>query len=97
MERIYCVYIMTNPSNTVLYIGMTGNLSRRILEHKEHLLPGFTKKYNCTKLVYVESTDEPTGAIEREMELKGWRREKKEALICSINPGWRDLYDEMTS
>ncbi|MFA4845060.1 MAG: GIY-YIG nuclease family protein [Patescibacteria group bacterium] len=52
MERVYCVYIMTNPSNTVLYIGMTGNLARRVWEHKEHLLPGFTKKYNCTKLVY---------------------------------------------
>ena len=97
MERVYCVYIMTNPSNTVLYIGMTGNLARRVWEHKEHLIQGFTKKYNCTKLVYVETADDPTAAIEREKELKGWRREKKESLICTLNPEWRDLYDEMTS
>lgn len=93
MEERYCVYIMTNPRHTVLYIGETGNLPRRIFEHKNGLLPGFTKKYNCTKLVYVESTDDVMSAIGREKELKGWRRQKKLDLINSMNNEWKDLYD----
>jgi putative endonuclease len=90
-DEHYCVYIITNPRHTVLYIGVTGNLSRRIYEHKNKLVEGFTSKYNCTKLVYYEQTSDVRSAIEREKELKGWLRKKKEALIATINPEWKDL------
>jgi putative endonuclease len=82
---------MTNPRHTVLYIGVTGNLPRRILEHKEKLIEGFTKKYNCCHLIYYEQTSDVRSAIEREKELKGWLRKKKETLIATLNPEWNDL------
>ena len=87
----YCVYIITNPRHTVLYIGVTGNLPRRIYEHKNKLVDGFTSKYNCIKLVYYEQTGDMLSAIEREKELKGWLRKKKEDLIATINPEWNEL------
>ncbi len=87
----YCVYIITNPRHTVLYIGVTGNLPRRIYEHKNKLVDGFTSKYNCIKLVYYEQTGDVLSAIEREKELKGWLRKKKEDLIATINPEWNEL------
>lgn len=90
-DEHYCVYIITNPRHTVLYTGVTGNLSRRIYEHKNKLVDGFTSKYNCVKLVYYEQTDDVRSAIEREKEIKGWLRKKKEDLIATLNPGWNEL------
>jgi len=86
----YYVYIMTNRSGT-LYAGMTNNLKRRVWEHKQKLVPGFTKRYNITRLVYYEETADVNAAIAREKQIKGWLRKKKIALIESVNPGWKDL------
>ena len=87
----YFVYIVTNKDGTVLYIGMTNNLERRIYEHKHKLVPGFTTKYNLHRLVYFEHGNDVTSVIAREKELKGWLRSKKKALVTSFNPEWRDL------
>jgi len=95
--REYCVYIMTNKYNTVLYTGVTNNLMRRIYEHKNGLAEGFTKKYNVHKLVYYEVGDNIHAAIAREKQIKGGSRQKKIDLINSMNPEWKDLYDEITS
>ncbi|MCK4403871.1 MAG: GIY-YIG nuclease family protein [candidate division Zixibacteria bacterium] len=92
-EKQYYVYIMTNKSRT-LYTGVTSNLIRRVYEHKNKLVDGFTKKYNITKLVYYEVTNEATSAIAREKQIKGWLRKKKIALIESVNPQWKDLSEE---
>ncbi len=81
---------MTNKSET-LYVGVTNNLQRRVLEHKDHLVEGFTKKYNITKLVYYGITNDVREAIAREKQIKGWLRHKKIALIESTNPEWNDL------
>ena len=86
----YYVYIMTNKSRT-LYTGVTNNLRRRVFEHKHHLIDGFTKKYNITKLVYYEETNDIREAIAREKQIKGWLRKKKIALIESTNAEWKDL------
>lgn len=86
----YYVYIMTNKSKT-LYTGVTNNLLRRVYEHKNKSIEGFTKKYNITKLVYFEEIDDVSMAIAREKEIKGWLRIKKIKLIESMNPEWRDL------
>lgn len=91
MERHYYVYIATNKRNTVLYTGVTNNLSRRISEHKQKLVPGFTAKYNVTKLVYYETFFVPEEAIAAEKKIKGWTRQKKVDLIRSINPNFLDL------
>ena len=74
-----------------MYVGVTNNLERRIYEHKNKLVKGFTKKYNVYKLVYFEEAQDVTAAINREKEIKKWRREKKNKLVNSINPNWRDL------
>jgi len=87
----YYVYILTNRSNKVLYIGVTNNLIRRLFEHKNKLVNGFTKKYNLTKLVYYESTYNAEGALAREKQLKNWHREWKINLIQEFNPKWEDL------
>jgi putative endonuclease len=87
----YYVYILTNSRNTVLYIGVTNDLARRISEHKLKLIKGFTSKYNVDKLVYYETFSDPNQAIHREKELKGWLRSKKISLINSINLGFKDL------
>jgi len=90
--RCFYIYIMTNrPRSHVLYTGVTGNLLRRVLEHKTKLLPGFASRYNLKRLVYYESFTYPDAAIDREKEIKGWRRSKKIRLIESINPHWYDL------
>ena len=89
--RSYFVYILVNWNNTVMYIGVTKNLERRHWEHTLKLLPGFTKKYNVTKLVYYEETNDIAVAIAREKQLKGWRREKKNKLVEAMNPEWKDL------
>src|SRR5579862_7599192 len=90
-KRFY-VYIMTNrPRSHFLYTGVTGNLSRRVFEHKNKLVPGFTSRYNLTRLVYYECFSYPDAAIDREKEIKGWRRGKKIRLIESMNSHWHDL------
>jgi putative endonuclease len=86
----YYVYIMTNRSRT-LYTGVTNDLERRVYEHKEKLLPGFTSKYNISNLVYFEMTEDVNTALRREKQIKGWLRVKKIALIESVNPKWEDL------
>ena len=90
---MYCVYIMGSLSGT-LYIGMTGNLHKRVFEHKFHRIEGFTDKYQVERLLYRESFDEAQKAINREKQLKGWRRSKKIALIEAVNPHWLDLARE---
>lgn len=87
----YWVYILTNDLNSVLYIGVTNDLERRIAEHRMKLVPGFTAKYNLTKLVHFEETGDVRAAIEREKQLKGWTRAKKNTLIDSQNPKWNVL------
>lgn len=86
----YYVYIMTNKSRT-LYTGVTNDLARRVYEHTQKLLPGFTSKYNITQLVYFEATEDVYAALNRETQIKGWLREKKIALIETANPMWKDL------
>jgi len=95
MTSTFAVYILTNPRHTVLYIGMTSDLLRRITEHREKLVPGFTSRYNVTKLVYFELHDGPNAAIEREKQLKDGPRRKKVSLIEANNPEWRDLYPDL--
>ena len=93
ISNSYFVYIMTNRSKT-LYTGVTNNLERRVYEHKHHLVEGFTKKYNITKLVYFEETNAVREAIAREKQIKGWLRRKKIKLIESVNPEWNDLSED---
>ena len=90
----YYTYILTNWNNKVMYIGMTNNLERRLYEHRHHVVAGFTCKYNVCKLVYYESTDDVKAAIMREKQLKGWIRARKNALVESTNPTWRDLSED---
>jgi putative endonuclease len=95
MDRQYYVYIMTNKHNKVLYTGITNDLKRRVYEHKEKLVNGFTKKYNITKLVYYEVLEDPENAILREKQIKAGSRQKKIDLIDSINKKWLNLYEEL--
>ncbi|MCK4544024.1 GIY-YIG nuclease family protein [candidate division WOR-3 bacterium] len=95
MKKKYYVYIITNRNNNVLYIGITNNLKRRIYEHREKLISGFSKKYNLKKLVYYESTSDVKSAILREKQLKNWHREWKINLITRFNNGWKDLSDKL--
>ena len=87
----YYVYLITNWNNRVMYVGVTNNLERRIYEHKNKMVRGFTEKYNVNKLVYFEETQDVTAAITREKEIKKWRREKKDKLVNRMNPNWKDL------
>src|SRR5687768_12434284 len=93
-ERQYCVYMMANDHNTVLYTGVTNDLQRRVLEHKEGKGGAFTKKYNLTKLVYFEYGDDVNAAIAREKQIKAGPRERKIELINTMNAEWKDLFDE---
>ena len=86
----YYVYILTNWKGNVMYIGVTNNLERRLYEHKNELVEGFTKKYHVHKLVYFEETSDVRAAIEREKQLKNWSRGKKNALVETMNPQWED-------
>jgi len=90
MYRKYDVYLLSNTSR-IIYTGVTNNLERRVKEHQQKRIEGFTKKYNLHKLVYYEEFQNPKRAIAREKEIKGWRREKKVQLIETHNPGWSDL------
>lgn len=89
------VYLMTNKRDTVIYTGVTSNLRKRIYEHREGLADGFTKKYNVKKLVYYEIADDIESAIAREKQIKAGSRNKKIALIISMNPAFKDLYSEL--
>ena len=95
-EYNYYVYIMTNKLNTVLYIGVTDNLTRRVYEHKNKVIKGFTEKYNINKLVYFETTKNVNSAIAREKVLKRWKRDWKFSLIEEKNKNWEDLYFSIT-
>ena len=91
MKNSYYIYILTNKYNRVLYTGVTNDLKRRLYEHQNKLVEGFTKKYNLTKLVYFEEFTNPTDAIAAEKKIKGWLRKKKIDLIQSCNHEWKDL------
>ena len=88
---MYFVYILTNKTNKVLYTGVTNNLERRLYEHKNHLLDGFSSKYNTTKLVYYEVSESVESVIAREKQIKSYRRDKKIALVDESNSEWKDL------
>ena len=88
---MYYVYILSNWSDSVLYIGVTGNLPRRLYEHKNGLADGLTKTYHVHKLVYYEETPDVYSALSREKQLKKWNRSKKNTLISKTNPEWADL------
>jgi putative endonuclease len=91
--KMYYIYIMGSKTGT-LYVGMTSDIKRRVFEHKNHLVPGFTNKYNIERLLYFEAISGPASAINREKQIKTWRPEKKVALIDSINPSWEDLSED---
>ena len=90
-DGMYYVYIITNKNNSVIYTGVTNNLNRRIYEHKNKLIVGFSSKYNLNKLVYYVETSDVKEAIAYEKKIKGWTRAKKETLINENNPAWDDL------
>ena len=92
---MYYIYILTNKTNNVLYIGMTNDIHRRIYEHKSEMIDGFSKCYHTHKLVYFEKYGNPTEAISREKQLKGYKRFKKIALIEQMNPSWSDLSEDL--
>ena len=94
MHKQYYVYIVTNKNNTVLYTGVTNDLDKRVYEHKNKLVDGFTKKYNINKLIYYEVYEDAESAIAREKQIKGGSRGQKVALVKGVNPEWKDLsYD----
>lgn len=90
-EKVYYIYIATNKNNSVFYTGVTNNLVRRMYEHSNKIIKGFTSKYNIYKLVYFESFSSPEEAIAAEKKIKGWKRERKLELIKNINPSFKDL------
>lgn len=94
-DHNYFTYIVTNKNKTVLYLGVTNDLQRRIFEHENCLISGFTKKYNCNYLIYYERFQQIGDAIQREKEIKKWRREKKENLINEFNPKWDFLNESI--
>ena len=95
MSHFYYVYILASKRNGTLYIGVTGDLIKRIYEHKEKRVEGFSKKYGIDKLVYYEQTQEVQSALEREKQLKAWKRQWKLELIEKQNPQWNDLYNKI--
>lgn len=95
MHRESCVYLLANKYNNVLYTGVTSDLSRRIYEHKNKLVKGFTQKYNVDRLVYYEVFPTIMDAIDREKQIKNWSRKKKQDLINAVNPKWDDLYQSL--
>jgi putative endonuclease len=95
-NKEYCVYILANSRHTVLYTGVTNNLLRRVSEHKNKTISGFTKRYNVDQLVYFECGDDINIAIAREKQIKAGSRQGKIKLITSINPEWKDLYEEIS-
>ena len=94
-EKQYCIYILTNANNRVLYTGVTNNIERRVLEHRSGKGGAFTSKYKVVKLVYFECGSSNKEAVFREKQIKAGSRKKKIALIEKMNPEWKDLYDEL--
>ena len=94
-EKLYFIYILTNAKHTVLYTGFSNDLKARIWSHKERLEESFTKRYHVDMLVYYEATESVVSALERERQIKAGSRQKKIDLINSMNPNWRDLYEEL--
>jgi len=94
-EKSYCVYILTNKRDKVLYTGITSDLKKRVYEHKTKIVEGFTQKYNVNKLVYYEMYKDVKEAIAREKQIKAGSRKKKVDMINAFNPEWRDLYEEL--
>jgi putative endonuclease len=94
-QHNYYVYIVTNRHRSVVYTGVTNNLQRRVYEHENGLIPGFSKKYNCHYLIWYERFQYIQHAIDREMEIKKWRREKKNRIIKDFNPTWSFLNEEI--
>ena len=94
---MYYTYILSNKNNTVVYTGVTNDLERRLYEHKNKLIDGFTSRYNVNKLVYYVSCSSIDEAIIYEKKIKGWRRSKKDDLINSFNPEWKDLSEDWDS
>jgi putative endonuclease len=95
LKRQYYVYILANDTNVALYTRVTGNLKKRVYEHKERFVKGFSEKHGIDKLVYYEIFDEPENAIIREKQIKGGSRAKNNRLVESMNPEWRDVYNEI--
>jgi len=95
MEKQGYIYLLTNKNNTVIYTGITSDLKKRIWEHKNHLVKGFTNKYNVTKLVYYEKSESIISAIGREKQIKAGSRQDKIDLIRSVNPDYKDLFDSI--
>lgn len=95
MNKQYYVYIMSNDTNTITYTGVTNDLIRRVSEHKNKLVEGFTARYNINKLVYYETGEDIESAILREKQIKSWARKEKVALVNTTNPDWQDLYPEL--
>jgi putative endonuclease len=95
MDKQYYVYIMTNATNTVTYTGVTNDLYRRIYEHENKIVEGFTTRYNIDKLVYYEVCENAESAIVREKQIKSWSRKDKVALVNTMNKDWHDLYEEL--
>ncbi len=91
MPKLYYVYVLASKRNGTLYIGVTGNLEKRVQEHKDNAIDGFTSKYNIHRLVYYEETQDVNAALQREKQLKKWNRKWKIALIEKVNPEWKDL------
>ena len=92
---MFYVYILTNKTNNVLYIGMTNDIQRRMTEHKSEMIDGFSKRYHTHKLVYFETTTSSYEAISREKQIKSWNRKRKNKLVETMNPKWEDLYDAL--
>ena len=95
MQKLYCVYILTNKNNSVLYVGVSGDLKKRVWAHKRKIVEGFTKKYNVSTLVYFECSEDVHSALQREKQLKNWHRQWKINLISEKNPEWVDLYESL--
>lgn len=95
LNHNYFVYILTNKNKTVVYTGVTNDLQRRLYEHESRIYPSFTKKYNCHSLVYYERFQYIQNAIDREKEIKKWRRSKKDDLISDFNPAWKFLNEKI--
>ncbi|HEX4045864.1 MAG TPA: GIY-YIG nuclease family protein [Gammaproteobacteria bacterium] len=94
-DHNYYVYILTRERNSVFYVGVTNDLIRRVYEHRNGMVAGFTKKYNVKMLVYYEHFQDITEAISREKVIKKWKRQYKMNIIEGVNPNWKDLYDEL--
>ena len=92
---MYFVYILTNDTHTVLYTGVTKNLIRRTYQHQQKFVDSFTSRYHLKHLIYYEPFEDILAAIQREKQIKAWKRAWKERLICNFNPRWRDLYEDL--